>query len=498
MVDITFYTFSKKQNSTSIPASSSGVSKQCLFLEPTDMLAPSITINEATAPVGYNYCYIPTFSRYYFINDWTYQAPYWIASLNVDVLASWKTNIGNSEQYVLRSTYEDDGSTKIFNPDIVDTQYPATGEFSILNGEMSAEYPISWRADLDDGTYVVGILNGDANAIGSVSYYVFTPANFNTFKQYLTSSTFYNTISRDDTDVLDIDEGGQGTLVQTLNRQVSKSLIDPFKYVVSCLWFPFSAPTSGSQLSSINVGWWTISSHVSCYRLSNKRYHTNVLFTIPNHPQLTRGNYLNLSPYRRLSLYFYGWGEIPIDATKLPSGTIGLGAQVNVDCITGTGILDIGGKTTDSFEQIARLTTQVGVEIQMAQLSGGLAGTLVSAYANIDTSPSKMQWVNKLGDKMQNALSQLGSTITAMYTNVSTMGSNGSIAPYYKTPELIAYCTNIADEHFDHIGRPLCEEKDIDELSGYMVIGDADINFPCTDTEKTELKSLMEGGFFYE
>ena len=68
----------------------------------------------SSSPIGYNYAYISDFGRYYFINDITYDKGIWVMTLNVDVLATYKTTIGSTSTYLLRSSY-------LYNPRIIDT-----------------------------------------------------------------------------------------------------------------------------------------------------------------------------------------------------------------------------------------------------------------------------------------------------------------------------------------------------------------------------------------
>ena len=88
-IDITFYTFNKKPNSTRQPPGG-GVTYKCNLIEPTSFTAPDIALVVPAKPTGYNYAFIPEFSRYYFVTDWAFSAGLWRASLSVDVLASFK------------------------------------------------------------------------------------------------------------------------------------------------------------------------------------------------------------------------------------------------------------------------------------------------------------------------------------------------------------------------------------------------------------------------
>ena len=122
-VPIYLYKFTKKLNSTSTPAVTVVPDAyNCVFLDAQSIMNPVIEI-EDTALIGtemmeYTYAYISTLSRYYFISNivlvdnirYTYY-------LQVDVLGSFKEDILNSRQYILRSTDH-------YNDYLIDTTYP--------------------------------------------------------------------------------------------------------------------------------------------------------------------------------------------------------------------------------------------------------------------------------------------------------------------------------------------------------------------------------------
>ena len=100
---VNFYNFAKRENSTARP--SGGTSFNCILKSESSIINPTIELQLSidTAP-SYNYAYIPSYNRYYFVKEWTFNNRLWSASLSVDVLATYKTEIGNSFLYVTRSS----------------------------------------------------------------------------------------------------------------------------------------------------------------------------------------------------------------------------------------------------------------------------------------------------------------------------------------------------------------------------------------------------------
>ena len=100
MININFYTFSKKENSTKRPTGA-GTVLSCNIKSRSSIVNPFIELK--TNPTAFNYCYIPSFNRYYYISDITFDSGLWLVTCRIDVLATYKTEIGNTSMYILRS-----------------------------------------------------------------------------------------------------------------------------------------------------------------------------------------------------------------------------------------------------------------------------------------------------------------------------------------------------------------------------------------------------------
>ena len=110
-IKVTLLTFNKRENSTKIPSASDlagGAELDCLLIDDTSLMNPTFKFNVNGNPVGYNYCYVPSFERYFFINDWSSSQGFWYASCTCDVLGSWRTEIGSGSHYVLRAASDYD------------------------------------------------------------------------------------------------------------------------------------------------------------------------------------------------------------------------------------------------------------------------------------------------------------------------------------------------------------------------------------------------------
>lgn len=102
MVDITFYQFNKRRNSTKQPPADAGTVVKCEFKSQVQVDAPIFMIEWESAP-QWNYCKM--FSNFYYITDITIvRDKLYLVRCVLDELASAKTDIGNTEAYILYSS----------------------------------------------------------------------------------------------------------------------------------------------------------------------------------------------------------------------------------------------------------------------------------------------------------------------------------------------------------------------------------------------------------
>lgn len=456
-IDVNFYTFDKKPNSTKRPTEAA-VTYKCNLIEPTSFTSPDIALTVEAKPTAYNYAYIPEFSRYYFITDWAYSAGLWRAGLSVDVMASYKNYIGEQKQYVLRSAARSDGN-------IADTMYPTKSSPTIISEAYTDEETgNNFTSKFSEGTYVVGIINSDSNAVGCVSYYVFNNSQFRAFCEALmgSSSWVYNGI-------------------EEIGEELTRALFNPFQYVASCIWLPIKHVGTSGRVDSIKYGWWTLNTPASRY--SSGRI-MPAYFDIPKHPQSARGAYLNGAPFSRYMLTWACFGQFPLDPDIMAISKR-LIVECSIDGISGTGVMHI--RTDEAL--IMTTQVQVGVPIQIAQMAvdyWGAATSAVSSIAKIATGHIG-SGIAAIGDVASNAMPQL-----------STSGKNGGAEAFYWKPTLSATFYHVVDDDNEHLGRPLCQDVKPSSIPGYMLCADVELEIPCTHPELENIVSTMEAGFYYE
>ena len=82
--------------------------------------------------------------------------------------------------------------------------------------------------------------------------------------------------------------------------------------------------------------------------------------------------------------------------------------------------------------------------------------------------------------------------------SLSTSGSNGSLLFLEYPPKLYAKFNHVVNDDVVQLGRPLCEIRVINTLSGFIKCMDAELETAATKEEKSMVISFLNGGFFYE
>ena len=468
----TFYQFAKRTNSTKRP--SGGQEFGIDLKAPCNIIDPEIKIATQSDPTGYNYCYLPTFSRYYWVKNWTYSDGLWNASLTVDTLASYREQIGYSTEYVVRSSAK-------FDPKIADNLYPTKATITTrtlyANSTPFTDDPESGS----QGFFVVAV-----NAPGYVSFggAIYLAMSGTTF-QKLMAALLQNT------DYLDIS-------AEEISSNLTKALFNPIQYISKAFWIPCGNAAIGTPITEIPVGWWKMQNVGNAYVIQNTNDKNVFTFSIstPHHPQhITRGVYTDGAPYSEYTLYCPPFGEIKLNANLFVLQST-LYCRLTVDYRTGDAILDLS--FNKDFNTIFFSTAgNVSVPVQLAQITtnvnelaslGGLIQTAVGAIAG------GIQSFFGGGD----VINGIASGAQQMTVSSQSKGGVASVAKYGITPYLTGAFYDLVDDNNEDHGRPLCQKVQLFSIPGFMMVDDPDIALPATAAEIDSVKSYMKNGFFLE
>lgn len=446
-----FSGFSKEHNSTKQPTG--GTEVNCYLKDDTSLIRPVFVLDSGNFSVNY----VQWGNRYYFVDD--------VVSIrnsavelhcSVDALASWKTQIGSSSQYVVRSS-------SAYDEYIVDSMYPADVRTSIQTVEVDL------GLDTTNTSYVLGVVNSESNASGGITYYCMTAGMLSQLMGYMFGGNWLD------------------APLTEVSLELQKELVNPFQYIVSCMAFPFDVFDAGFPTEMIKFGYWT--SEMASYIIPGSGRYKNSFagVQVPRHPQSSiRGAYLNSAPFTRMSLSAYGFGTCALDPQDFVSNTQ-LSLNLLVDKYTGTGKLRISN--TGDGNTLFELNGQIGVPIQISQITQNLVNAGLSGVATA---------VSALAGNPLGVASGITSAVQSLMPQIHTAGSVGSMVNFLKKPILTMQFKNLVTVDNEHLGRPLMQRRTINTLSGYMQIENPDVDIPATATEKDTIMNFMRSGFYYE
>lgn len=471
-----FHTFSKKLNSTKQPTGS-GTAFTVDLKDSCSIVNPILRIHNTANwnPSSLNYCYIAEFSRYYFVNDWTYSLGEWECELESDPLASFKTEIGAMSKYVLRSSYINDKN-------IVDSFYPPKSKKPTFYTDTK---DFLFETDLDGGMYVIGTASRDADGAGAITYYTMTSAQIRTFIRYMIQSP----------------SDAWTATWSTLGDTLLKAAMQPFDYIKSCKWFPttyfslvstnpmfgpYQSDATAQYLDSDSTNWPTISKTLdlpSNWGTSEAKYRTQ--------------------PYANVFIVFNPWGIIelnPVDLADADSVTV----TIYPDYISGDCLLKIFKNVGANSYFLTQSNAKIAVEISLTNNSLNIPG-LGTGIAAAATALSKIGAASSAVSLASLAAGAAGILDIANSLTPTAAGSVGMQAGGSKAMDgictLIYTTTDFAEEKNSEFGKPLCKDAILNTLPGFIMCGDGDFDSYGSEVylqEQEKIKEYLANGFFYE
>lgn len=498
----------------------------CTLHENTDIINPVIKLKTATAEqlLQWNYCYIPAFSRYYFVDKVEWNLGTWLIYLSEDTLASNKTTIGSSTQYVTRAASEFDGN-------IIDLKYPT--KTNIVAETYTAENNKTLFGTTPEPWFVVGIIGGvkglsdqtHYNYVynGSVCYYCMQMTSLQIAMRFLLSADDFNTT--------------WGIPSGEISEPLAKQLINPIQYIHSIRIVPFQ-PNTIATATYINVGFnvFPIPTGANVYicrnyditnaNIDNGYVHKNTCeIYAPVHPDFSsKGRWVQSDPYSKYIVVAKPFGRI-----EIPSGIVNCAPTYVRDGHTfikitletlfdiSTGMCTLRGSLTDFSnaggifcDQTLDLTVAIPFHQTVQDYIGygqamrdlhhseyGTARDMLGALLDLDIGSA----LNAGENAIQQGKSAIDNATMANRVQVNGTASNGAQYNFHRTfstPQVECYFTRWAAEYNTDNGRPLYAPRQLNTLSGYIQCQNADFKSSALARENRIIEQYMNGGFFYE
>lgn len=456
-MNVTFYTFDKKRNSTKVPTG--GTQVAVTLKEPCGFLNPSLKLTLDTFNFEWNYCYIPDFSRYYYVEETTILARNLCqVDVSVDALGSFRAEILASSQYVLRAAQG-------YDEDIIDMMYPAKAGRKVDVKTLQIATSTPYRS----GFYVVGAIGESAGYAGiPVTYYMLDYTEMRKLNKFLFNSGSYGTMISDD---------------------IIKSFFNPMDYIISCMYFPYDLNLESVPTYELQFGWFTatgIEAHILQNYTLTPSFSGSILAL-----EKPGAGYLSSPPWTNYRLRYPG-GYVELPGEKLYNySSVRIDAQI--DIVTGLMNLDIRGYNSDlDTDSVLKLSFQYGCPIALAQLRTDVAGTISSLAGAVS---------GIMRADAFSAASSVVSAIDAVTPDPEVHGSNGGLGSVQYDSSLVLQCWYFesTEQNTERLGRPVCAQKTLSSLSGYVLCKEAVVEADrAYQSEMDTIEETLNGGVYIE
>ena len=519
---IKFYGMHKARNSTAIPKDPDDwlFTLEGDFKTPYNVLQPVVVVeNPSRTTTHYGTDFVADPPNYASIDLYPHSAEvavryYWIShivwisntlvevDMEIDVLATWADFIKASTQFVNRAS-------TVYDDRLLDSRYPTFSPESASGVDIGNSVP--WHMStpwLGTGYFVVGIINDDNNAFGSVSYYMFDCLSWNYLRNKLMSTTTWTNMSFDQ-----------------ISESLYKSLFNPLQYIQSVVWFPpgvistiFNDATVPLQ-HSLRFGWWSVDLSDPDISIGYKPlYHSydagSFDLSVRHHSEsTTRGLYLNCPPFFNRILYMPPFDAIELDTSALYQATDYPVVNWYVDYLTGKASVRVMSHN-QSGVIVGTGSSQLGVPMTVAQATqdmiGAIGGTFQAATGGVMAVGGVAQAFS--GGK---AAASAGNTVKGGFTNlisgaqtladsiipsITSEGVGNSIMTFGMPCLDLIIVKYASTPDADRFGRPYCRSVKLSTIgTGFVQCNDAHVEWsgPMLD-EIRQIESYLDTGIYLE
>ena len=462
---LVFSNFSKRKNSTKTPLDSSGTVVDVALKESTSIEAPVFRLTSNDFTINY----VKAFGAYYFVND--------IVSIDKahieiycekDVLATYKTEIGSYNAFILRASSDYD--LEVYDPLISQQVAPVELYLDSSYDELVAPLPGSGTDSA--GVYIVRVAGRNG-----INTFAMTKALLNSIMDFaFTDSNFQ--------DIID-------DLVVT-------ELFNPFHYILDVRFLPLTSAARTEILlratqKRVWLGWYD--TRVDSYCIDPGEISIGPVYY--DTVDITPGRFFNDfrdydARWVKAYLFIPGIGQVEISPQHL---RYPMRIEWAVDLMSGHIIAKLLTNTQEGQSTIATYQGSIGCPYQIGQVTGDL-GQIVQTAA-----------LTAAGLATGGAAGLTAAGMTAMSNapgflqpDTNIMGNMADMMTYRVYPNVVL------SRHIMHAkviptsthGRPLYEYRTISSLSGYVQCDNATVPIAGESRDKDAVNGYLNGGFYYE
>ena len=483
---------------------------QGYFRQETNIINPSIII-EYAGDINFNYVYISTFNRYYFVNSITsVRTNLWRLEMSCDVLMTYKSTILNYNCYVSRNENE-------YNEDIEDTYLPLEYEKVVEVTNLYDERETSNAGKV--------FLKGNYSVVCTTIY---TGTAYEV--QEREKSTVFRDIDGTRLTVSNISLGAsnyrcsgviKNNILKILNSLVDKTIGDDklASYIISLIAFPVSGnelitevKAPSKLLLKDDDTSITVEQDDVNYPTSGtiEPFIANEFTILPKY-----NNFLDYEPYTTYEIYlpFYGW--LKLNSYQILNEHLVVTYIPQVDSEQCSIIIGKGDIINGCKEVIAEVTCQLGIQIpinstNLGQINREKGANILNSIVG-SLSGVAMAGV---GVATGNPLMAVAGGATLIGSVTSGISKDMTMQPEAQSKTGSSYDGALGDRIFKlrvtypkiavdslpqyakFIGRPLQKNVLLSSLTGYTVVGGVHIENlgTATDNEKTDIENKLRKG----
>lgn len=475
--------------------------------ESSSIINPSITIEEPTAAlVGYNYCYIAAWNRYYFITDIvSVTNSLWEISMRVDVLNTFKTEIKQQEGIIFRTA-----DTNLVNNYIIDELLPVSEEIKVYRFNASGfnqniSFPVSKSPSV-----ILSVMSNSWDGQEGWTYpiynyanskYIITPEDLSIFNQCIINDTGY-----------------EGTKIWgNIGENPSNAIISAYLYPFSNLYTLFTG-NGMAEVEKTNILLGSAKFNlVSGYNITKVCGGPLVPVWYFNINDITFNNFIDCFPFSQYFLYLPFYGFVDLSREMLPytaSGNISLNIRCTMDLNSGECIYYI---STSVLIKIVKASIAFPLPLGRSNMAdikrdnssnfssfignsvGSIAGGTVAGLA---TGNPAIGAIGAVSGLFKSILTYGAQSITANSIKYEASFSYGNnIIPLDTEPKLFKFTKKCeyTSQFINIYGKPSGKSSILSEIAGYTEVSEIHLeNIPnALDAELTEIETLLKSGVHF-
>lgn len=471
---------SKRKNSTLQPTLTD--SFDVLLKTPTSLHSPTFTISAAS----FDYNYIKWGDRYYFVTDVTSRNNnLWEVSATIDVLATFKSDILASTQFVCYSS-------QVGNTWLADTRIP------VLKSTTAARNSVLTGILSRIGCYIL-------SAVGKDRCYTYMIPSEGTLGALLTTIADW---TQTDVDALmdQLTFSGTDAAIESLTKLLTRTSLMGNAYeaapacIRSCIWVPFDNALAPS-ISSNNIWLGRYDTGISATVISGKPVMSGVTVSIPWHFSDWRRAYCE-----QIYLYLPLVGTVALSTDSL-TNVSSLTVYWSVAYTDGTicYMVEAGNEIIGTYSGQCATNYPLGIAQQAS--AGQIANTFISGVEHT-VAESVDAGLDVVGVAVEAGAGLLKTTWdvsnAALTSHPSCVGGIGGGAGSGFDLHIICYSVahdtivNPADM-LGTMGRPTMKPLALSTLTGFCQCANAHVAASGAELQElNEIDAYLNSGFYIE